>query len=187
MPKKTINLIINLQEDTPLVKRLKLFLPLISLSSLIIFIILYAVSLIYIRSNFSNYNLLEKQTEVLEKKVSSVKSTEGIYTTTVGILNIISSLSVNTATIMPDIFLEVYNLQSPGVVVNNASIDQKGDVFMTVTTSNLDSLDTIIERLKEKEEFQKRFINTRSQGVTRDTDGVYKMNVTFQIKPQSGI
>ena len=79
MRKKTINLITPKEADTYTVKRLKATLPIIATISLVIFIGLFILSVVYVNKNAGSYNSLKNKVVAAEKEIENQKTSRGFF------------------------------------------------------------------------------------------------------------
>lgn len=183
MEKRSVNLIIQKSAESPLFIKLKLILPIVAAVMLALFVIFFLSSIIYINKNNSEFNASKTQIENLEKKISSNKNTEGIYTLTVSRIKTIGQLgsgNKNYALLLSN----VMKLQTNGVTVSQTSIDKKNNVTVAVTASSSAALSEFVTNVA-KTESENLFSDIRSSGVVRDKNGGYIM--TISLKPNSKI
>lgn len=180
MARKTINLLILRQEETLTYRRLRKTAPIIAGIFITLFLIAYLVSLVYISSNVRDYNNLKSQVENLENSVAQKKATEGVYLATVNVLDLIKKIKNQDSEKVAVIFPELYNLANSNTYINTASIDNKGNVNINLTSYSLDSLEELVNQLKQKEETA-NFNSIKAHGILREKDGSYTLTIALKV------
>lgn len=181
MAKKGINLVIKKETETILIRRFKIVLPIIALVGLGLFIIMFVTSIIYINTNIMKYNMLKREIDQSEKRISSQKNVEGIYTLTSSRLNTLEQLSSQVYN-FPPIISEIDGLQSETISVQSADADNKNNISFSVIASSSAAFDDFINLLINNEQ-KKRFSKIEGHGIIRDKKGNYLMTVTLNIDP----
>lgn len=179
MVKKNINLLLEKELDSALVAKLKFFLPLTAGISLILFIILFIISISYTKSNLAQYNVLKDEVNRLENIINEKKNLEGVYTLSFVILNTISEILKNKVAFMP-IFNEVVTINSAYLSVIQASSDEKGKVSFAVTASSSADLNDLVSILREKEDREKKFSNMIANGIIKNKNGGYELSISLK-------
>lgn len=182
MAKKLINLLIESTPEPPIYRILKRISPVISISSLVLFIILYFLSLLYVQFNLKEYNQIEAKTDILEKKISTKKSTESIYISTVGILDTINRILVKDSKIIINNLPAIFDIQKKGILITSSALDNSGPVGLTVKTGSSESLLNFIEELEKSEEAG-NFKEIQAAGIIRENDGSYTLTVNLKAIP----
>lgn len=182
MQKHSVNLLIKKDTESPLFKKLKIFLPVGAIASLLLFVIFFFASLIYINRNNEEFNLLKGEIDSLEKKITNNKNAEGIYNLTVSRIKTIGELSRNTKKFTP-LLSEILKLKTNGLVISQTIIDKKNKVTFSVTASSSAELDDFVSNLNRAEE-NKLFSNIRSSGIVRDKIGAYLLSISLDPSPE---
>lgn len=183
MAKHSVNLIIKKEDEKPLVKKLKVLLPVFSAVSLFIFILVFLSSLIYINKNNNEYNSLRMQIDNLEKRISANKNSEGIYILTVSRVKTIDQLG-NGSKKFVTLLSEILKLQSSGVLISQTSIDKKNSITISVAASSAASLDEFATKLLNADA-AKLFSDIKTSGIVRDKTAGYLLSVAF--KPSNSL
>lgn len=183
MEKRSVNLIIKKDKESPFVTKLKIFLPVAAAISLLLFIGADFASIMYINKNIRDFDTLKLQINKLEKQISDNKNIEGIYTLTLLRLKILEQLKSNTKN-YSNLLAEILKLQSEGVNVTQASIDKKNSVSTSIEASSAAQLDNLVTRLIQSDK-DKIFSDINTGGVVRNKNGGYKLNLSY--KPSNKI
>lgn len=178
MKRQTVNLVISKTED-PTLHKLKIILPLIAAISLSIFVIIFMVSIIYVNSNIKGYNQLKAEAETLEKRIASVKNSEGIYTLTSERLRVIKELTGLNRNFY-NLVSKVDELQSGGINIYSAVSDGAGSLSLSLTASSASDLDNIVTQLLSIER-AKLFAQMQASGILREKTGNYLLNVNLKV------
>lgn len=181
MPKRIINLLIEKQQEPLLYRRLKIILPVSAVVFLLIFLILYFVSISYLRSNSSDFNQMKAKLVSLEQKISAQKNTEGIYTLSAVKLDLINQILTKNPS-LTNVIAEIVGLPIEGVDIKYVSIEKNGDINFLLETYSIDTLETFINLLLKKEE-QKIFSSIQAGNVIRDKKGMYALGISLKINP----
>ena len=181
MRKKSINLLIEATEETGIYKRLKKIMPLTAAALLILFIIFYAGSLFYIRSNNREYKLLQSEIKTSEKNISKYQSTEGIYLATYGILDVIKKILAKNTSVIADTLPEILHSNSEVFRIKTLTVDRQGQAVFNVTAFSLPVLEAFVDDLKTKEN-EALFSDIKAQGILREKDGSYTLNISLKYK-----
>ena len=181
MAKKLINLLIEVQPDSPGIRRLKKIAPITSIFVLAVFIVFYVLSLVYVQINIRNYNQIKSQADLLEKKIASLKSSESLYITTIGVLDKIKNILSKDTKIIANTMPALFKIQGDNSVITTSSIDNSGPVGFTVKAESLNALENFINELK-KSENENNFKEIKATGILRESDGSY----TFTINLNAG-
>lgn len=181
MQKRSVNLLIIRETESPRIKKLKIFLPVAATVSLFLFVIFFFSSIIYVNQNNEEFNSLKLQIDILEKKISAKKNIEGVHNFTVARIKSIGQLSANTKKFTP-LLSEILKLQKNGLAIAETNIDKKNKVNFSVTASSSGTLDDFISDL-EKAEGKKLFSNIKSSGIVRDKTGAYLLTITLDPNP----
>ena len=178
MPGKSLNLIINKDKESSLLKKLNILSPVIALAALVFFILIFLFSIIYVNTNIAQFNNVKKESELLEKKISNLKNVEGIYTLTLLKINALSSALENSKN-FNSVISEVNKLKSDEINLNSASVDENGNISFNIEASSSASLDNFINILLAKEQ-QKVFSEIYAAGIARDKKGTYTLNIALK-------
>ncbi|OGG03348.1 hypothetical protein A2W14_01775 [Candidatus Gottesmanbacteria bacterium RBG_16_37_8] len=184
MSKKTINLLIEAEPEPELIRRFKKISPLITVTVLIVFIIAYSISLIYVNTNIEEYNQIKSQVDKLESEISAKKSSESIYMTSVGVLETIKRIMSKDTKIIVNTLPILYKTQINNVVITASTIDSKGPAGLNVKTSSIDTLENFIDELKFLEK-SNNFKDIQAAGIVRETDGSYTLSINLTVNKMS--
>lgn len=182
MVKSTINLILEKERDPVLIRRLKIILPLIAGISLVVFIIIFIISLNYTRNNISIFTGVKNEINDLETKIEEYKNIEGVYTITYKILDAVQSILKNDKQLSP-ILSEINNLNESDLSVVTARADIDGNVNLSMIASSAASLNKLVQILKTKEEEEKKFAKIEASGIIKSKTGEYTFNLSFKTNP----
>jgi len=178
MVKHSVNLILAGPGEPPYIHSLKTFLPIIALVSLVVFVLVFIISVVFVDSNTKQLNLLKNEVETLEKKISEQKNVEGIYTLTVMRLSVLAQIfssGKNFSKFIP----EIDSLQGKGITIDSATIDKQGSVSLSLLASSSAALDDFVTLLLEKDR-EKTYTNIAAGGTVREKKGDYKLSLTFK-------
>ncbi len=178
MTKNTVNLILLKEDEPPVIKKLKIILPITAAFVFIIFIFIYIASIVYINNNVVAFNLLKRNVDQLEKNITSKKNIEGIYTMTSTRLNILDQLSGKIVD-FPPLINDISNLNGKGIFIKTVSSDSKGNVSFTLRASSSASLDDFVSLL-ENLELEKIFSQIKASGIVREKKGIYNLSVSLK-------
>lgn len=177
MEKHSVNLIIKKEKESPIVTKLKIFLPVTASIGLIIFIISFFASLIYIDKNIRDFDSVKLQISKLEKQISDKKNLEGIYTLTHLRLKTLGQLNSNIKN-YSNLVTEVLKLQSDGVKLTHTSINKNNSASISIVASSSASLDDAVTQLIQIDK-DKIFTNMKTSGIVRDKNGRYIFEIFF--------
>lgn len=181
MQKIAINLILQKQKEPLLIHRLKIILPIIAASSLVIFIFLFAFSLLYLNSNVESYNSLVSDVGVLEGKVRNQTSTEGTYLYVESVSDMLQKLLEEGKRVaFVNILEHTQELNVPDTNISAIHIDGKGTITLNLTSKSVDSLDILLQKLKGQELDQKIISEVKAQSIQRDKKGIYALTITYK-------
>lgn len=178
MVKNTVNLIIKEVDEPQSLKRLKIILPVLAGSSLLIFILVFIASIIYINNNIVTYKLLKRNVDQFEKNIVSRKNIEGVYTLTSARLNVLDQLSGKVMD-FPPLIDDINKLSGNGISVKSVSSDNKGNISFALTASSSAALDDFVGLL-EKKELNKIFYQINANGIVREKKGVYDLSISLK-------
>lgn len=179
MGKASVNLILSKKKETKLSKRLKLIFPVTAGICLFIFIVIFVITLTYVNSNIHKFNLLKKEAERLESKISAQKASEGIYTISLNRLSALDTLltnSVSFITILP----EITAVNRTGISLSNANVDDKGNLSVSLLASSSSALDDFVTYLKNKED-KKLYSEILASSIIREKKGTYHLGLNFKV------
>lgn len=182
MPKRTINLILDKESDSPAIRRAKLILPILASLCLILFVIIFMVSLNYTKNNLNIFKNLKSEVDTLEAEIESYKNIEGIYSITYKLLEVIQSVVKNDKS-FSRILSEINFLNSEDLSVINASADNQGNINLTLIASSSAALNKMVYILQNKEEEEKIFSQIEASGIIKNKSGDYNLNLTFKVAP----
>lgn len=161
-----------------MIRRLKIILPVTAAVSLILFLLLFLVLFIYINKNVNQFDLLKRQTQQMENKISSQKTTEGDYTVTVSRLNVLGEVLDKEKKFIP-IISELDSLNNESIKIQSVSSDKTGNISFSLIASSSASLDDFVTILMAKED-QKLFSDIKAQGISREKNGNYHMTLSLK-------
>lgn len=175
--KRSINLLIIHDDESPLIKKLKIIAPVVAVISLSIFVLLFMLALLYTNSNINQYNLLKNEVSETEQKITNSKNTEGIYTLSSVVLSTLSQI-LNSKKNYSLLLDEILDIEGTGIEISGAKTNKKGDVELTITASSSASLITLVDDLMTKEQ-NKKISDIRASGIIRNKKGMYLLNINF--------
>ena len=184
MRKKTINLITPKEADTYTVRRLKASLPIIATISLMIFIGLFILSVVYVNKNAGSYISLKNKVVAAEKEIENQKDKEGIYTITTTLLDITKRL-LSSKKDHYSIYSKIATLTGEGITITAVSIDGKGKVFLSANLVNYEQLPEFINNLRQLELTLKKFTQIRVDSAARDKKGIWSITISMMIDEKS--
>lgn len=179
MTRESINLVIRKTPDSPLVRKLKIIFPIIAATTLALFLLIFFISIAYNNSTVQKYKQLQGRVETLEKKISSQKNKEGIYTLTVSNLSALEQIVAKNKSFSP-LLSELYNFKSATLNIESINADNLGNISISIMASSSSALDEFVEALIYKEEAKHMFSTMEAQGITRDKKGQYSLRVAFK-------
>ncbi len=179
MVKKNINLLIEKELDSPLVAKLKFFLPLTAVIFFVLFIILFIVSITYTKKNLEQYKVLKEEIHSLESKIDEKKNLEGVYTLSYTILNAIKEIVNNKVTFTP-LLSELMKINTDHLSITQASSDNKGKVNLNITASSSAYLNSLVTFLHDKEDKDKVFSDMTADGIIRNKTGGYELSISLK-------
>lgn len=177
MAKHSVNLVIRKVDELPYITKARIYLPIFAVISLVLFVISFLASIIYINSNSQEFNAVNARIDNLQRSISANKNTEGIYTLTVSRIDTIEQLSTGSKN-YTKLLAQILNLQTDGILVSQSTIDKKNAVTVTVTASSSAVLDDFVTSLL-KEDASKTFSDIKSSGIVRDKNGAYLFTITL--------
>lgn len=180
MAKKLINLLIDKEEDSKILRKLKKITPISSAALLIIFVILHVISLIYVRLNVNDYNNLKNKVSGFETRIATAKSAESIYITTYSILEKIKNIQGRDTKIINNTLPVLFEYQNEAIVIDNITIDNNGPVTFFVKTTSVDALNYFVDELK-KGEGEFGYANVKASSILRENDGSYTFTVNLNV------
>lgn len=178
MVRHSVNLILAGPGEPPYIRTLKTFLPITALVSLVIFVLVFIASVMFVDSNTKQLNLLKNELETLEKKISEQKNVEGIYTLTAMRLSVLAQIlssGKNFSKFIP----EIDSLQGKGITIDSAAIDKQGNVSLSLLASSSGALDDFVTLLLAKDR-EKTYANIAAGGTAREKKGDYKLSLSFK-------
>jgi hypothetical protein len=178
MVKKSVNLILNPQVESPVIKRLKVMLPVLAGICLVSFTVTFLVSVYLIRQNNDEYEMLKNQVGALQDKVNVQKNVEGIYTLTLTRDNILNQI-MKTMKDFPQIFSDINGMTGGGIAVDTVSLRQKGEVSISFNVASASELDELVS-LVLSDQFKKDWTDIKAQGIAREKTGAYQLTVALK-------
>lgn len=178
MAKYSLNLIIRKQNEPEMIRKLKIILPVTAGASLVIFLAIFLMMFIYINKNVNQFNLLKRQTQQMENKISSQKMTEGDYTVAASRINVLGEILDKEKKFIP-LISELDRLNTGGIKVEAVSSDRTGNISLSLIASSSASLDDFVTTLLYKED-QKLFSDIKAQGISREKNGNYHMTLSLK-------
>lgn len=183
MEKHTVNLLIRKTDEPAVLVKLRIYLPIMAAAGMLLFVISFLASVIYVGQNSRQFNALNTQIDNAEKRISGSKNAEGIYTLSYFRISTLGELkkgSKNYAKLLSD----VLKMQSAGVSVSQITVDGKNSVAATVTASSAATLDNFASVLF-KADADKKYSDIKTSGIVRDKTGGYLL--TILMKPDNSL
>jgi hypothetical protein len=178
MVKHSVNLILAGPSEPPYIRTLKTYLPIAALVSLVVFVLVFIVSVVFLDSNTKQLNFLKNEAETLEKKISDQKNVEGIYTLTAMKLSVLAQILLsgkNFSKFLP----EIDSLQGRGITIDSAVIDKQGNISFPLLASSSGVLDDFVTLLLAKDR-EETYSKITAGGTVREKKGDYKLSITFK-------
>lgn len=179
MGKVSVNLILSKKKETSLSRKLKLIFPLTAGIFLFVFIVVFIITLTYINANIYKFNLLKKEAERLESKISAQKASEGIYTVSLNRLSALDTLLTGSMGFI-DILPEITAINGTGISISTANADEKGNLSVSLLASSSSTLDDLVTFLNKKEE-KKLYSEIVASSIIREKKGAYHLGLTFKV------
>lgn len=183
MIKRSINLILPIKPEPPLLKKLRVFLPIAAGIITFIFLIIFISTLIYLKIRNDEYDQMLTQSQLLESKITSQKSEEGFYILTYRMLSTIEKILSRTTT-FNGFTSDVAEFNSSPLTLQGFSITSKGAGRVSVYTQDANALTDLVNLLSKADE-EKKYSNIIASDIVRDSHGLYFVNLTF--KPNSNL
>ena len=183
MRKNSINLLIIKGQESYTLKRLKVFLPITALISVLLFFFLFSFSLVYLNRNINRYNLLKNEVEKYQKLIINQQSKEGIYILTSRTVDVLTNI-VSSNRNLDLLLTELSSLQFPGADLTSVTVDSKNTVMIKINTDSAEVLDQLVVSLLEKEE-KNIFKSIKLNSASRDKKGRYELNITTKLNPEA--
>ncbi|MBM3283688.1 hypothetical protein FJY90_05600 [Candidatus Gottesmanbacteria bacterium] len=178
MEKRSINLLIQKDKDPLILRRLRIILPVAASFTLLIFLILFIISINYVNENNAQYNRLKVQTDQLEKKIADQKPTEGLYTLTVRKLDVLDKILRENRNLVKPIS-EIIYMGSNLLDINQITIESDNRLAFSVSASSSAALDGMISALLVKEA-NKYFSDIQATNILRDKEGKYNFKISLR-------
>lgn len=178
MGKASVNLILSKKKEAKLSKKLKLIFPVTAGICLFVFIIIFVITITYVNSNIYKFNLLKKEAERLESKISAQKSSEGIYTVSLNRLSSLDTLLTNSMSFIA-ILPEITTANGSGISLSAANVDEKGILSVSLQASSSAALDDFVTFLKKKED-KKLYSEIVASSIIREKKGIYHLGLSFK-------
>jgi len=180
MAKKLINLLIEIQPEPAALKYLKKILPLLSISSLIIFVLLHIASLVYVRLNIDDYNKIKGKVDEIEKKISNAKGSESLYISSIAVLGKIDKILAGNSKIIETTLPVILNIQNSDISLGTVMVDNSGQVGLTLKTSDSQALENMASELVNKQNLY-NFKDIKAAGIVRENDGSYSLSISLNV------
>lgn len=177
MAKHSVNLVIRKVDESPYLTKAKIYLPVIAVVSLVLFVISFLASILYISNNSQEFNAVNARIDNLQRRISASKNTEGVYTLTFFRIKTSEQLSAGSKN-YTKLLSEILKFQSEGILVSQTTVDKKNAVTVSVTASSSAAMDDLITALL-KADASKLFTNIASSGIVRDKTGNYLFTLTL--------
>lgn len=179
--RKSINLLLIHDKDSPRVRRVKKIMPIAATVSVLLFLTIFLVSLAYTNIHINEFNALKREVEVYEKRISGQKKIEQVYTISSRRIDIIQEI-LSATTPLSGLLSHIANLQGGGIKITSSTIDTKGNVSFAFSAENHELLSSFIDSLVAKEEQDKLFSGIRAHGIVRDKKGNYIISISLTAK-----
>src|SRR3989338_653634 len=180
MKHKSINLLPDIEEDSSYLRRIKKIAPIIAGTSLIIFLVFYSVSLLYVQQNLREFNRINTEIDLLERKISLEKPRESVYLTSISVLETIKKVLSADSKIIINILPVIINTPDTGILLSQATIDQSGKVSLTISAPSIDTLEIFVSEMIKHERIS-GFNNIIANGIVRDSAGSYSLSVELNV------
>lgn len=182
MTKRSVNLILPIKPEPPFLKKLRVFLPIIAGIMIFIFVVVFGITLVFLKIQSGEYEKMRAESQELETKISSQKSEEGLYLITYRMISAIEKI-ISKSTTFNGFVTEVSAFNTNQMNLTEFSIDSEGSVKITVMAQDADSLTNLIHILSKAEE-NKQFTDITASDIVRNADGAYHISLTFDPNPE---
>lgn len=179
--KKSVNLIIEEKIELSIVRKLRKILPVAAALSLFLFAIIFFTSLIYVNNNLRDFNLLKKDIETLEGKITALKKTEGIYNITTAKLFALEQILSQKKSFYK-VLENIDNLQKNYITISSVTIDSDSNISFGVTASSSSQVDDFINLLLAREQ-KKLYSNIQAAGFMKDKKDSYVFSISMKSDP----
>ena len=186
MKHKSINLLPDIEEDSSYLRRIKKIAPIIAGTSLIIFLVFYSVSLLYVQQNLREFNRINTEIDLLERKISLEKPRESVYLTSISVLETIKKVLSADSKIIINILPVIINTPDTGILLSQATIDQSGKVSLTISAPSIDTLEIFVSEMIKHERIS-GFNNIIANGIVRDSAGSYSLSVELNVNTRKSL
>ncbi|OGG06934.1 hypothetical protein A3D05_06665 [Candidatus Gottesmanbacteria bacterium RIFCSPHIGHO2_02_FULL_40_24] len=186
MKHKSINLLPDIEEDSSYLRRIKKIAPIIAGTSLIIFLVFYSVSLLYVQQNLREFNRINTEIDLLERKISLEKPRESVYLTSISVLETIKKVLSADSKIIINILPVIINTPDTGILLSQATIDQSGKVSLTISAPSIDTLEIFVSEMIKHERIS-GFNNIIANGIVRDSAGSYSLSVELNVNNRKSL
>lgn len=177
MAKYSVNLILAKKNESDIFVKLKIIFPLVALGILLLFLLGFGLTVVYINANSHRFNQIKSEVSIYENKINSLKEVEGIYTLTSGRLNVLDQLMTGSFT-FDKLLSEINDMNSPDIKISALSIDSKGNLNLHMTASSSAVLDDLVAIFISRQD-KKLFSDIKAAGITRDKKGGYSLNINL--------
>ncbi|OGG15610.1 hypothetical protein A3D77_02855 [Candidatus Gottesmanbacteria bacterium RIFCSPHIGHO2_02_FULL_39_11] len=181
MSKRSINLVLPLKPEPPLLKKMRLYLPIASGVITFIFVIIFISTLIFLRIRNDQYESMLAQSQLLESQITAQKEEEGLYVLTYRMLGTIEKILSKTTT-FSKLTSDISVFNSTPLILTGFSLSSKGDANLTIHADNADALSQLIDILSKADD-EKKYANIIASNVIRNEEGLYTVTLTFKPNP----
>lgn len=183
MQKHSVNLLIKKSSERPEIARARIYLPIFAAISLVLFVIAYLASILYLVNNNQKYNSLISQIDNLERQIAAEKTTEGVYSLTIMRVNALKDSGSGSKNYIK-LLTELSKLKTEGISISQTAVDKSNAVSLAVTASSSASLDNFVNALISADR-AKLYSEIKSSGIVRDKNGSYLLTVL--LKPDNSL
>lgn len=179
--KKSVNLIIKSKIERPFIQRLKILLPLTASLGLLLFCVVFVVSVVYLNTNLKEYNLLNKDIEALKGEIASQKKAEGIYNISALKLTVLEQI-ISQQKSFTNVISQINNFKNNNLTISLAKIDTDQKISLSITASSSAVINDFVEKLLISEN-QKKFSKIFAEGFMKNKKNEYTFIISMLADP----
>ncbi|MBI2616856.1 hypothetical protein HYW55_01825 [Candidatus Gottesmanbacteria bacterium] len=177
MAKRSVNLIISKRDFSETAEKLKRITTITAGISIVLFLLLFALSVWYVRTNTDKFTQMKQELDQVEKKVAAKKQAEGLYVLTSQRLSVLEKLLAQTSP-YDGLIGNIAGLSTEGISITSVTADSRGNLSISILASSSASLDAFITSLLYAEQ-EKRLSKIFAQGILRHEEGDYSLTLLF--------
>ena len=144
------------------------------------------MSLLYVQQNLREFNRINTEIDLLERKISLEKPRESVYLTSISVLETIKKVLSADSKIIINILPVIINTPDTGILLSQATIDQSGKVSLTISAPSIDTLEIFVSEMIKHERIS-GFNNIIANGIVRDSAGSYSLSVELNVNNRKSL